>query len=186
MKHGLVLEGGALRGLYSMGIVDVLMDEGITFDGVVGVSAGAALGCNIKSGQVGRALRYNMRFAKDWRYCSLRSLITSMVRNMLIIRSPKRWTSLMSRLSMRILFRFGLSARMWRRVRLSIICWKMLTMKPMIGFAHLPPCPCVQGLLNWMDASYLMVAWRIVFRWHLWSVKDLIGISSSLRNPRAM
>ena len=77
MKHGLVLEGGALRGLYSMGIVDVLMDEGITFDGVVGVSAGAALGCNIKSGQVGRALRYNMRFAKDWRYCSLRSLITT-------------------------------------------------------------------------------------------------------------
>ena len=60
-----------------MGIVDVLMDEGITFDGVVGVSAGAALGCNIKSGQVGRALRYNMRFAKDWRYCSLRSLITT-------------------------------------------------------------------------------------------------------------
>jgi predicted patatin/cPLA2 family phospholipase len=77
MKHGLVLEGGALRGLYSMGIVDVLMDEGITFDGVVGVSAGAVLGCNIKSGQVGRALRYNMRFAKDWRYCSLRSLITT-------------------------------------------------------------------------------------------------------------
>ncbi len=74
MKHGLVLEGGALRGLYSMGIVDVLMDEGIVFDGAVGVSAGAALGCNIKSGQVGRALRYNMRFAKDWRYCSVRSL----------------------------------------------------------------------------------------------------------------
>ena len=75
MKHGLVLEGGALRGLYSMGIVDALTEAGIAFDGVVGVSAGAALGCNLKSGQVGRALRYNMRFAKDWRYCSLRSLL---------------------------------------------------------------------------------------------------------------
>jgi len=75
MKHGLVLEGGALRGLYTMGIIDVMMEEGITVDGAVGVSAGAALGCNIKSGQIGRALRYNMRFAKDWRYCSVRSLL---------------------------------------------------------------------------------------------------------------
>ena len=75
MKTGLVLEGGALRGLYTMGIVDVLMEEGIDFGGMVGVSAGAALGCNLKSRQPGRALRYNTRFAKDWRYCSLRSLV---------------------------------------------------------------------------------------------------------------
>ena len=75
MKTGLVLEGGALRGLYSMGIVDVLMEKGIDFGAMVGVSAGAALGCNLKSRQPGRALRYNTRFAKDWRYCSLRSLV---------------------------------------------------------------------------------------------------------------
>ena len=75
MKHGLVLEGGALRGLYSAGIMDVMMEEGIGFDGLVGVSAGAAFGCNMKSRQIGRSLRYNQRFAKDWRYCSFRSWV---------------------------------------------------------------------------------------------------------------
>lgn len=44
MKTGLVLEGGAMRGLFSAGIMDVLMEEGITFDGLIGVSAGAASG----------------------------------------------------------------------------------------------------------------------------------------------
>ena len=53
------------------------MEHGIVFDGVVGVSAGAAFGCNYKSGQVGRAIRYNKRFARDWRYCSVRSLLTT-------------------------------------------------------------------------------------------------------------
>lgn len=75
MKKGLVLEGGAMRGLFSAGVMDVLMENGITFDGLVGVSAGAAFGCNVKSGQIGRVLRYNTRFCKDPRYCSIRSLI---------------------------------------------------------------------------------------------------------------
>lgn len=77
MKTGLVLEGGALRGLYSAGVIDVFMEAGISFDGAVGVSAGACFGCNVKSGQPGRALRYNQRFAHEWRYCSLRSLVTT-------------------------------------------------------------------------------------------------------------
>ncbi|MBQ7554417.1 MAG: patatin family protein [Bacteroidaceae bacterium] len=77
MKTGLVLEGGAMRGLFSAGVFDVLMENGITFDGLVGVSAGACFGCNIKSRQIGRALRYNMAFAKDWRYCSVRSLVST-------------------------------------------------------------------------------------------------------------
>ena len=71
---GLVLEGGAMRGLYSAGICDVFMEEGLEMGGIVGVSAGAAFGCNIKSCQPGRPIRYNTRFARDWRYCSLRSL----------------------------------------------------------------------------------------------------------------
>ncbi|MBQ8047344.1 MAG: patatin family protein [Prevotella sp.] len=75
MKTGLVLEGGALRGLFSAGVMDVMMENGISFDGIVGVSAGAAFGCNYKSRQAGRAIRYNKRFARDWRYCSLRSLL---------------------------------------------------------------------------------------------------------------
>jgi len=77
MKHGLVLEGGGLRGLFSAGIMDVLMEAGITFDGVVGVSSGACFGCNYKSYQPGRVLRYNLRYAHDPRYCSLWSLLTT-------------------------------------------------------------------------------------------------------------
>ena len=74
-KKGLVLEGGAMRGLFSAGVMDVLLENGIEFDGAIGVSAGAAFGCNYKSRQPGRALRYNKRFAGDRRYCSLRSLL---------------------------------------------------------------------------------------------------------------
>lgn len=72
---GLVLEGGALRGLFSAGVMDVLMEQGIRFDGIAGVSAGAAFGCNYKSHQPGRVIRYNKRFAHEWKYCSVRSLL---------------------------------------------------------------------------------------------------------------
>ncbi len=71
---GLVLEGGAMRGLFSAGVIDVLMENGVEFPAFVGVSAGAAFGCNYKSRQIGRALRYNKRFCRDPRYCSFRSL----------------------------------------------------------------------------------------------------------------
>ena len=77
MKKGLVLEGGAMRGLWSAGVTDVMMEHDIWPDGLIGVSAGAAFGCNYKSRQVGRAIRYNMRFAKDKRYSGLWSLIKS-------------------------------------------------------------------------------------------------------------
>ena len=73
MKRGLVLEGGAMRGLFTVGIIDVLMEAGVEFDGLIGVSAGAAFGCNYKSRQPGRAIRYNKRFARDKRYCSWQS-----------------------------------------------------------------------------------------------------------------
>lgn len=72
---GLVLEGGAMRGLFTAGVLDVWMENGVHFDGVVGVSAGAVFGCNYKSHQPGRVLRYNLRFCRDWRYCSFRSLL---------------------------------------------------------------------------------------------------------------
>lgn len=74
MKTGLVLEGGAMRGLFSAGVMDVLMEHQIAFDGAIGVSAGAAFGCNYKSRQPGRVIRYNTEYARDPRYCSLRSL----------------------------------------------------------------------------------------------------------------
>lgn len=70
MKKGLVLEGGAMRGLFTCGILDVMMEANVWPDGIIGVSAGAAFGCNYKSHQPGRAIRYNKRFARDNRYCS--------------------------------------------------------------------------------------------------------------------
>ena len=76
-KTGLVLEGGALRGMFTAGVLDALAEHQVFVDGVIGVSAGACFGCNYKSGQVGRALRYNMRFARDRRYCSLWSWLTT-------------------------------------------------------------------------------------------------------------
>jgi len=77
MKKGLVLEGGAMRGLFSAGVIDVLMENNLLPDGVIGVSAGAAFGCNIKSKQPGRVIRYNKKLAHDWRYASFRSLLTT-------------------------------------------------------------------------------------------------------------
>ena len=77
MKRGLVLEGGGMRGLFTAGVLDVLMERGVKFDGIVGVSAGACFGCNYKSGQIGRVIRYNKRFARDPRYCSWKSLFTT-------------------------------------------------------------------------------------------------------------
>lgn len=64
-----------MRGLFTAGVTDVMMENGIEFDGAIGVSAGAAFGCNFKSGQIGRVLRYNVNYCRDKRYCSLRSLI---------------------------------------------------------------------------------------------------------------
>ena len=77
MKKGLVLEGGAMRGLFSAGVIDILMENNLLPDGVIGVSAGAAFGCNIKSKQPGRVIRDNKKLAHDWRYASFRSLLTT-------------------------------------------------------------------------------------------------------------
>ncbi|MCM1094418.1 MAG: patatin family protein [Lachnospiraceae bacterium] len=77
MKTGLVLEGGAMRGLFTAGVIDVMMENGIDFDGLVGVSAGSSFGCNFKSRQPGRVLRYNLRFCKDPRYMGVRSLLST-------------------------------------------------------------------------------------------------------------
>jgi predicted patatin/cPLA2 family phospholipase len=73
MRRGLIMEGGAMRGMFTCGIIDILMTHGITFDGAIGVSAGAAFGCNYKSRQPGRAIRYNLRYCNDPRYGSVSS-----------------------------------------------------------------------------------------------------------------
>ena len=66
-----------MRGMFTCGVTDVFMERGIGFDGMIGVSAGAAFGCNVKSGQAGRAIRYNKRFCRDPRFVSAASLLLS-------------------------------------------------------------------------------------------------------------
>lgn len=74
---GLVLEGGGVRGIYTAGVLDVFMEKGISFDGVIGVSAGAIHGCSYLSGQKGRSLRYYRNYVKDPRFMSIRSWLTT-------------------------------------------------------------------------------------------------------------
>ncbi len=77
MKTALIMEGGAMRGMFTCGVMDVLMENGITFDGAAGISAGAVFGCNFKSRQIGRPIRYNKKYCRDPRYCSIHSLLTT-------------------------------------------------------------------------------------------------------------
>lgn len=75
MKRALVLEGGSLRCVFSAGVLDVLMEQQIHFDGVFGVSAGCLTGINFVSNQPGRTKRVNVDFANDPRYFGLRTLL---------------------------------------------------------------------------------------------------------------
>lgn len=75
MKTGLVLEGGAMRGMFTAGVLDIFLDNDIKADCIVGVSAGALFGVNFLSGQKGRVIRYNKRFNKDKNYMGLLPLI---------------------------------------------------------------------------------------------------------------
>ncbi|MBR3152938.1 MAG: patatin-like phospholipase family protein [Clostridia bacterium] len=75
MKIGLVLEGGAMRGMYTSGVLDVFLDNDIKVDGIIGVSAGVLFGVNFLSRQRGRAIRYNKKYANEKNYMGFRSLI---------------------------------------------------------------------------------------------------------------
>lgn len=75
MKTGLVLEGGAMRGIYTAGVLDVFMEKKITFDGVIGVSAGAIHGCSYVSGQKGRSIRYYKKYSRNKHFMSFYNLI---------------------------------------------------------------------------------------------------------------
>ena len=86
MKTCLVLEGGAMRGMYTAGALDVFYNAGIQFDGIIGVSAGAAFGVNYLSRQPGRVIRYNNRIKADHHYMALITLPMK--------RSPGSWTPL--------------------------------------------------------------------------------------------
>lgn len=75
MELGLVLEGGAMRGMYTAGVLDVFLEHEIKVDRIAGVSAGALFGINYLSGQKGRVIRYNRRFNGDKDYMGLFPLV---------------------------------------------------------------------------------------------------------------
>lgn len=77
MKIGLVLEGGAMRGMYTAGVLDTFLDKDFWVDGIISVSAGALFGVNYPSRQKGRAIRYNKKFISDKRYISFKSLVST-------------------------------------------------------------------------------------------------------------
>lgn len=77
MKTGIVLEGGGKRGIYVAGVLDVLLEHNIFPDGIIGTSAGAVNACSYVSKQYERNIRYNVRFAREKRYMSFYSLITT-------------------------------------------------------------------------------------------------------------
>ena len=74
---GLVLEGGAVRGIYTAGVLDVLMENGLKADMVIGTSAGCIHGCNYVSGQTGRSIRYYRKYRNDRHFMGFYSLLTT-------------------------------------------------------------------------------------------------------------
>lgn len=77
IRYGLVLEGGGMRGIYTAGVLDVFLENGIRFDGVIGVSAGAIHGASFVSGQKGRSIRYYKKYCRDRHFMSWWSFLTS-------------------------------------------------------------------------------------------------------------
>ncbi|MBP3926893.1 MAG: patatin family protein [Clostridium sp.] len=77
VRYGLVLEGGGMRGIYTAGVLDVFLDQGIRFDGVIGVSAGAIHGASFVSGQMGRSIRYYKKYCRDRHFMSWWSFFTT-------------------------------------------------------------------------------------------------------------
>jgi predicted patatin/cPLA2 family phospholipase len=75
-KSGLVLEGGGMRGVFTCGVLDSLMDRGIRFPYAIGVSAGACNGLSYMSGQRGRAKFSNIDLLEKYHYIGFRHLLT--------------------------------------------------------------------------------------------------------------
>ena len=136
MKKGLVLEGGAMRGLFTTGIVDRLMEENINFDGLIGVSAGACFGCNYKSHQIGRALRYNLDYCNDKRYCSFSSLVKTgdmYGADFCYHELPEKLDLFDKEALRKIPLSFILSVQMLKQASLCIIKWTVLPMMSLNG-----------------------------------------------------
>lgn len=75
MKIGLVLEGGAMRGVFTAGVIDAFLEEGVDVDLCIGVSAGACLACSYLCKQRGRGYATMTDYLDNKDYCSISSLI---------------------------------------------------------------------------------------------------------------
>ena len=73
----LVLEGGGLRGAFTGGVLEYLLENNLNFERVVGVSAGACLGASYVSKQKGRNRRVNVELPSDRRYMGIRHLVAT-------------------------------------------------------------------------------------------------------------
>ena len=75
-KTGLVLEGGGMRGVFTCGVLDYFLDQGITFPYTIGVSAGACNGLSYMSGQRGRAKYSNIDMMEKYQFIGMKYLWT--------------------------------------------------------------------------------------------------------------
>ena len=75
-KSGLILEGGGMRGIFTIGVLDNLMDRGIRFPYIIGVSAGACNGLSYMSHQRGRAKYADIDLLKEYNYIGMKYLLT--------------------------------------------------------------------------------------------------------------
>ena len=138
-----------MRGLFTAGVLDVMLEQGIEYHGAVGVSAGACFGCNYKSKQVGRAIRYNERFCRDKRYCSFRSLITTGD----LYGAEFCYRTIPEQLDV-----FDLDAFRANPMEFIVVCTDVVTGKPVYHVCREP-----ETYLDWMRASASMpLASRIV------------------------
>ena len=183
MTAGLVLEGGGMRGLYTAGVLDVFMEHGVEFAHAVGVSAGAAFGVNIKSRQVGRAIRYNKRFCADPRYASLKNLLRT--GELYSIDFAYREVPLH-------LDPFDIEAAVANPMRFTAVCTDIVTgatsnaamAMTSIGFGHPPRCPCSRDPSSSIAASSSTAASPTRSQRHGWSRRGTTETWSSSRSPR--
>ena len=75
IKAALVLEGGALRGMYTSGVLDTFLKNNMEFECVAGVSAGALNAMSYISKQPGRSAKINLEYCDDPRYIGRKAFI---------------------------------------------------------------------------------------------------------------
>ena len=166
MKTGLVLEGGAMRGIYTAGVLDVFLENQIHFDGVIGVSAGALHGCSFVSGQKGRSIRYYKKYRNDKHFMSLWSLVHTgeVVGNSSVI---MRFRSVWILMIMKLFFKsdtafYAVCTNLETGKAEYIRITDMLNQVDVMRLRH--PCPMYHGLLTGKAESFWTGAVQIVFR----------------------